>query len=137
MNSNNTIWVILTDGNFIKVMFNSAGMTGLRTLRDDDFEQTSEIAYKLVIGKRIRQLSTPLQQEEQYFLQLLTDFLLKQYAKSAFNALVFIAPNPLLDKIKQHLPAEITARIKASIAGDYLNLSMDKLEEQLRDVIGG
>lgn len=128
-------WVILTDGNFIKIMFNKARGSELKTLRDDDFEHTSEIAYKMVTRKRALTMKNPghdtRQEEQSFFLQLLVDFLAKQLENNAFQNLILVAPGNIVDIVNERLPKTAKDKIVATVREDYLLLSQDKIQERL------
>lgn len=128
-------WVVLTDGNYIKIMFNTARRGELKTLRDADFENTSEIAYKMVTRKRALTLNHQgkMDHEEEigFFLKLIADFLQQQEQNNAFQNLLFIAPGDLTDRLSRYLPESINRRIIATVKDDYLPLTQDKLQEKL------
>ncbi len=128
-------WVILTDGNFIKIMFNNSRGSELKTLRDGDFEHTSEIAYKMVTRKRALTMNNSghdtRREEQGFFLQLLADFLVKQQEKNAFQHLILVAPGNIVDIVNEHLPKTAKDRIVAIIREDFLLLSQDKIQERL------
>lgn len=130
-----TSWVILTDGNFIKIMFNNSRGSELKTLRDGDFEHTSEIAYKMVTRKRaltMKQTGHDTSREEQsFFLQLLADFLAKQQENNAFQNLILVAPGNIVDIVIEHLPKTTKDKIITSIREDFLSLPQDKIQERL------
>ncbi len=126
-------WVILTDGNYIKIMFNKVRGDNLKTLREGDFEHTSEIAYKMVTRKRaltLNKLAT-LQDEQSFFLKLLADFLNKQQEINAFQYLTLVAPGDITDIIKGFLPETVNKMIISSVKADYLQLSQDKIQTNL------
>lgn len=133
--SDGITWVILTDGNYIKIMFNTVKGGELKTLRDDDFEHTSVIAYKMVTRKRALTLNQAAQdnreQELGFFLQLLADFLLKQHQSNAFQNLVLVAPGDIVDRVRNYLPEPVKSQITSTIREDYLALTQDKLQEKL------
>jgi len=126
-------WVVLTDGNYIKIMFNKTRGADLKTLRDGDFEHTSEIAYKMVTRKRALTLSqsVTLQDEQSFFLKLLADFLTKQQEANAYQYLTLVAPGEITDIVKGFLPETVNKSIMSTIKADYLQLSQDKIQGNL------
>jgi len=104
---------------------------GLRTLRDNDFENTSVITYKLVTNKRNMKTGA---RDNEYFLGLLKEFLLENNDKQVYNQLVFIAPESVLQKLQHALPESVKNKIKATISEDYLNVPQDKLEEYVSEI---
>ena len=130
-----TTWVILTDGNYIKIMFSNTPGGELKTLRDGDFEHTSVIAYQMVTRKRALTLQSSgkdtLKEEQGFFLQLLAEFLVKQQESNAFQKLILVAPGDIVDIVKERLPKSANDRIVATVKEDYLLLSQDKIQERL------
>lgn len=128
-------WVILTDGDYIKIMFNTARGGELKTLRDGDFEHTSKIAYQMVTRKRALTMNPDGQdqsrQERTFFLKLLADFLLEQQVQNAYQNLLLVAPGNIIDLVKAQLSDPVQDRIRATVREDYLLLSQDKLQERL------
>ena len=133
--SDGITWVVLTDGDYIKIMFNTARGKELKTLRDGDFEHTSKIAYQMVTRKRALTMSPDGQdqawQEQTFFLKLLADFLLKQQDQNAFQNLLLVAPGNIIDLVMEQLTGPVKDRISATVREDYLLLSQDKLQERL------
>lgn len=134
-----TMWVILTDGNYIKIMFTTERGGELKTLRDGDFENTSVIAYKMVTRKRALTLeagnNAGREQELEFFLKLVADFLEKQQQANAYQHLVFVAPGDLTGRLAKFLPAEVTGKIVKMIQDDYLPFTQDKLQQKLTGII--
>jgi hypothetical protein len=128
--SETTTWVILTDGNYIKIMFNNVRGGDLKTLRDDDFEHTSVIAYKMVTRKRALTQNTA-DTETGYFLNLLADFLVKQQEKNAYARLVLVGPGNIVDTLMQNLPKQVKDCVSATLSEDCLLYSQDKLQQKL------
>lgn len=127
-------WVVLTDGNYIKIMFNTSRGGELKTLREADFENTSIIAYRMVTRKRALTLNgtnNSREQEINYFLQLVAEFLQEQQKNNAFQNLVFVAPGDLTARLSSHLPEPVASRISTMVQDDYLPLTQDKLQEKL------
>ena len=128
-------WVMLTDGNFIKIMFNKVRGSELKTLRDGDFEHTSEIAYKMVTRKRALTMRNSghdtLEEEQGFFLQMLADFLAKQQKLNAFQNLILVAPGNIVDIVNKRLPETTKDKIVATVREDFLLLSQDKIQEKL------
>jgi hypothetical protein len=122
-------WIVITDGYFIKIMLKSNQHNSLKTLRDNDFEHTSNITYNLVTNKRnIKAVND----EEPYFVKLLATFLLERFENKAFNDLVLVAPDNVLEIMRCGMPNSITRQIKVMITGDYLYTTQDKIEEYMK-----
>jgi protein required for attachment to host cells len=128
--SDTTTWVVLTDGNYIKIMFNNARGGDLKTLRDDDFEHTSIIAYKMVTRQRALTQNSA-ETETGYFLKLLADFLVNQLEIAAYVSLVLVGPANIVDTLQQKLPKQVTDRITATVNEDCLLYSQDTLQQKL------
>lgn len=128
--SDTTTWVVLTDGNYIKIMFNNARGGDLKTLRDDDFEHTSIIAYKMVTRQRALTQDSA-ETEAGYFLKLLADFLVNQLETAAYASLVLVGPANIVDTLQQKLPKQVTDRITATVNEDCLLYSQDTLQQKL------
>lgn len=128
--SDTTTWVVLTDGNYIKIMFNNARGGDLKTLRDDDFEHTSIIAYKMVTRQRALTQNSA-ETETGYFLKLLADFLVNQLEIAAYVRLVLVGPANIVDTLQQKLPKQVTDRITATVNEDCLLYSQDTLQQKL------
>ncbi len=128
--SDTTTWVVLTDGNYIKIMFNNARGGDLKTLRDDDFEHTSVIAYKMVTRQRALTQDSA-ETETGYFLKLLADFLVNQLEIAAYVRLVLVGPANIVDTLQQKLPKQVTDRITATVNEDCLLYSQDTLQQKL------
>ncbi|MGY8815313.1 MAG: baeRF12 domain-containing protein [Gammaproteobacteria bacterium] len=137
--SKKVTWVVFTDGYYIRIMFNDGLDTSLKVYRDGDFEKSSDITYKLITRYRVQQTSnnilpgesSKLDSNPDYLFGLLGEFLLEQASINTFNDLIVVSPEPILDKLNDYLPELVIKRIIASIPGDYLMLSQDKLEETL------
>ncbi|MGK0296801.1 MAG: hypothetical protein ACI9XC_000394 [Gammaproteobacteria bacterium] len=137
--SEKVTWVVFTDGYYIRIMFNDGLDTSLKVYREADFEQSSDITYKLITRYRVQQSSNSIVPGESsnldtnpdYLFDLLGKFLFEQASINTFNDLIVISPGPILDKLNDYLPELVVKRIIASIQGDYLMLSQDKLEEAL------
>jgi hypothetical protein len=128
-------WVILTDGSYIKIMFNTASGAELKTLRDGDFEHTSKIAYQMVTRKRALTMDPAgqgsVREEQVFFLKLLSEFLVAQLANNAWQKLVLVAPAEIIKMLLEQLPGPVTDRITAAVSEDMLALTQDKLQEKL------
>jgi len=126
-------WVVLTDGNYIKIMFNKSRGADLKTLREGNFEHTSEIAYKMVTRKRTLTLnkSVTLQDEQSFFLKLLADFLTQQQEANAFQYLTLVAPGEITDTVKGYLSESVKTTLTATVKQDYLPLTQDKIQVNL------
>lgn len=133
------MWVVLTDGNYIKIMFTTERGGELKTLRDGDFEQTSVIAYKMVTRKRALTLDAGNQagreQELEFFLKLVAEFLQSKQEANAWQHLVFVAPGDLTDRLAKFLPAEVSGKVVKMIQDDYLPFTQDKLQQKLASII--
>jgi protein required for attachment to host cells len=123
--NNNITWIIITDGYFIKIMVNKGPGMGISPLRDNDFEQTSVITYKLVTNKRNDRSN---RQEQEYFIEQLSGFLAENLQSQSYSQLVFIAPEEVLAKLEKNLPELVTKNIKATLKEEYLSVTQDKLE---------
>jgi len=131
-------WVILTDGSYIKIMFNTASGAELKTLRDGDFEHTSKIAYQMVTRKRALTIDhagqDTIHEEQIFFLKLLSDFLVAQLENNAWQKLVLVAPGEIIELLVKQLPGAVTDRITAVVNDDMLTLTQDKLQEKLAGI---
>lgn len=123
-------WAVVTDGNYIKIMVNDGGR-GFQHLRAGDFDQTSDLTYKLITSKR----DEPGAAGISYFSRLLGEFLCVQLENKAFDRLVLVAPEAALEEIRRRLPEKISRRIEATVPGDFLQTPLDDLEEHLTDFI--
>ena len=128
--SDTTTWVVLTDGNYIKIMFNNVRGGDLKTLRDGDFEHTSVIAYKMVTRQRALTQNNA-ETETGYFLNLLADFLVSQLETGAYARLVLVGPGNIVDTLLEKLPKQVTDRITATVKEDCLLYSQDTLQQKL------
>lgn len=125
-------WVVLTDGYYIKIMFYSGDIIRLSTYRDDDFENSSELTYKLITRKRREQaLSGEAADEEGLLYKLLGDFLGEKLEAQAYSALLLAAPAEELVKLDSSLPDAVTECIIYRVEGDFLALSQERLEAAL------
>jgi len=126
--NNKITWIIITDGYFIKIMVNKGPGMGINPLRDNDFEQTSVITYKLVTNKRNDKSN---RQGQEYFIEQLSGFLTENYRSQSYSQLVLIAPADVLETLEKNLPEDITRNIKATLKEDYLSVTQDKLQSSL------
>jgi hypothetical protein len=135
-------WVVLTDGYYIKILYFQGQDSNLNVYRDDDFEHSSDITYRLItryrrtgadeenIGKDM-----PAGDSSGYLLSELSAFLSEKYGLGAFEKLLIAAPGDIMENLEARLPDDISARIIARVEGDYLQLAQDQLEALLKDVI--
>ena len=135
--SDDTTWVVLTDGYYIRIMFYKGQKVSLNTYRDGDFEKSSEITYKLITRERntgdgeieSTHRLDHTENKEDYLFELLPGFLSEHAEINTYESLILTAPDSVIKKLKSFLPEVVVARIKAFIPGDYLYLSQDRLEE--------
>ena len=124
-----TTWIVVTDGNYLKILVDEPGGTGLKHLRTDDFAQTSDLTYKLITSKR----DVPAEDGLEYHCRLLGNLLSDQAGQAAYHRLLLVAPDGVLEQMKRLLPAEVRARITDTLTGDHLHTPLDILEERLSE----
>jgi protein required for attachment to host cells len=136
-------WVLLTDGYYIRILFNTGQDATLNVYRESDFEKSSDITYKLITRYRVEKstnenaqsdLSNKIDEADLMF-ELLNKFLSEKADKNEFNFLLVIAPQSILDRLNDGFPENVMERISDCIPGDYLILSQDRLEVALAEYL--
>ena len=128
---NVTTWAVLSDGKYIKILYNTSEHAALLILNADKHEAFAELCYKVVNNKDKGDTSVPKQSSEQDYIQLQADFLAEQQQAGAFDRLVLVAPQTVLQRLRAALPESVNALIAAELAEDLLPQSNSDIEEQL------
>jgi len=132
------IWILLTDGYYIKLLFTSDDDSELHTYRAEDFEKSSDITYELIT----RYKNNNIPDEERlspsssadipaYTFNKVASFLEEKHKNKIFKSLVIVAPQNILDVIEKCFSGSLLNVITNKIPGDHLNLSQDKLQNLL------
>jgi hypothetical protein len=135
------IWILLTDGYYIKIIYVPEGEDILRTYREADFDNSSDLTYNLITRYKNPNNSVATQKENNdyespiYLLALLSGFLEEKRQEGTFNSLIIVAPDNVQELLGQYLTSGTLNLIKHKVIGDYLNLSLDKLQDMLANKI--
>ncbi|NNE37904.1 MAG: hypothetical protein HKN08_06320 [Gammaproteobacteria bacterium] len=127
-------WILLTDGYYIKLLYYSGSDSTLKTYREDDFDNSSEITYTLITRYKNAPAGNQLQADAEdieapdYVLKLTSEFLNNKLEETAFNSLIIIAPDEVQDAIERNFSPDLMNCIKHKISGDHMNLPLDKLQ---------
>ena len=131
------IWILLTDGYYIKIIFVPEGEDSLRTYRDADFDNSSDLTYNLITRYKNSNDGVTIQannidyESPAYVLKLLSGFLEEKRQDGAFNSLIIVAPDNVQELLDQYLASDTLNLIAHKVSGDHLNLSLDKLQDVL------
>lgn len=120
-----TTWVVVTDGNYLKILVDDRDGTGLKHLRSDDFAQTSDLTYKIITSKR----DVPAEDGIGYFSRLLGEVLAARLQNGEYDSLLLVSPPDQAQALREHLPEQVNARITAVLEEDHLRTPLDILEE--------
>ena len=133
--SNQTIWAVLSDGRYIRVMVNNGEDAKLNVLDADKNEELAALCYKMVNSKPEFSVSGSVKAEEINFLQLQAEFLVKQYQQDLFDKLILAAPNDVIQSIRSALPSEMNQLVIGELAEDLTAKSNDIIQAKLADII--
>ncbi len=127
-----TTWAVLSDGRYIRVLFNKGAGNTLLTLKADDSQALADLSYEVVRGVKPGAIDGTASKTKSD-MQLLADFLAQQLAESEYDRLILVAPQATLDELKQELSDEVKQVIAGELAKDLLASSIDEIEQLLSE----
>ena len=104
--SERTIWAVLTDGRYIRILINQSPGNTLLTLKADDSTDLAELCYQVVTGIPVGS-KNGTESRTKSNMRLLADFLEKQLNNNLFNQLILIAPIATLTELQNVPPVTI------------------------------
>ena len=129
-----TTWAVLTDGRYVRVLFNRGHGKSLLTLKADDSEALTKLCYELVMGI-VPGSSEGVASKKKSNMQLVADFLTEQYEAKLFDRFVIAAPEKVIKALRDALPQQMTQLISGELAEDILPMTVTDIEEKLGDMI--
>lgn len=128
-------WILLTDGYYIKLLYISENDSTLKTYREADFDNSSEITYSLITRYKIDHSGNQTQPHSEdvettdYTLKTMSGFLESKLEENAFGNLVILGPDEVLTALENNFSTDLLNTIRQKISGDYMNSPLDKLQE--------
>ena len=121
------IWVVMTDGRYIRLLYNQGEGAALSTLKADNNQALADLSFEVVRGVKPG-ATNGTASKQKTDMQLLADFLSSQLSESQYEKLILLAPQAAIDELKAELTDEVKALIKGTHDADMLAASMDKIE---------
>lgn len=115
--------VVLTDGRYIRVLYNKHGSNSLYVLKSEDCSTLERLYYDVIVGFRT-----------ETNMKLLSDFLFEQLTHNEFEKLIIIAPKLAFDELNMELPEELKEIIAGVVTQDALSKSINNIENILSDL---
>lgn len=128
------IWVVMTDGRYIRMLYNKGEGAALSTLKADDNQALADLSFEVVRGMKPG-ATNGTASKQKTDMQLLADFLSSQLGESQYEKLILLAPRAAIDKLKAELTDEVKALIKGTHDADMLAASMDEIEAAIGDKV--
>ena len=125
-----TTWAVLSDGKYIKILYQCGGRDKLRVLKSEAY---AGLCYQLINNKPRGDTAVATRSSPQDAIRLQADFLSAQQQAGAYDRLLLIAPPPVQQRLSACLPAAVTALIGAGLNKDLLSQSNDAIETALGD----
>lgn len=133
--SNTTIWAVLGDGRYIRILVNKGPGKALAALSSDNFEAYADLRYELSTGRSPHASDAAVKVDKRNCIQLQADFLSKQHEQNMFDLLVIAAPQDVIKSLRDALPDQVNQLIIGELAEDLLANSADVIENKLADII--
>lgn len=133
--SNKTTWAVLSDGRYIKILFNKGEGTVLNVLDADDLPAYAELGYLMVNNKPLGATGDDAVSKKIDNLQCQADFLAEHHKLEMFDLLVIAAPQDVLTGLKNALPKDLQQLVVGELAEDLTVSSNDDIENRLADLI--
>ena len=131
-----TTWVVLTDGRYIRVLFNQGEGKSLLTLKADDSKALANLCFEVV--RQIKAgASNGMASKQKTDMQLLAEFLSSQFNEDQYQKLILVAPQTAIDELQGELTDEVRQTISSTVAEDLLPVSVDDIEIKLADSLPG
>lgn len=127
-----TTWAVLSDGRYIRVLFNKGADNTLLTLKADDSQALADLSYEVVRGVKPGATDGTASKTKSD-MQLLADFLAQQLDDSEYDRLILVAPQGTLDELQQVLTDEVKQTVAGQLADDLLATSVDDIENMLAE----
>ncbi len=131
-----TTWVVLTDGRYIRILFNQGEGKSLLTLKADDSKALADLSFEVVRQVKVG-ASNGKASKQKTDMQLLADFLSSQLADEQYQKLILVAPQMAIDELQGELNDEVKQTISSTLAEDLLATSVDDIEIKLADSLPG
>ncbi len=122
-------WIVLSDGRYIKVLYQSSSDSNLLVLKSDDHECYAELCYEVASGRAPGNDSVVFSSER--YIRLQADFLEEQMRVGSYHRLVLVAPSLVLEALREALSDKVIALIAGELAEDLLSASNDMIEKRL------
>ncbi len=124
----NRTWILITDSYYIKLLYIAEDNRTIKTYREADFDNSSDITYNLITRYKQNNSDSDNLESPEYVLNFIASFLNDKVKENAFDELIVIAPDNVHVALQTIFPAQLLNAVKQKISGDYINLSLDKLQ---------
>ncbi len=124
----NRTWILITDSYYIKLLYVAEDGHSIKTYREADFDNSSDITYNLITRYKQNNSDSDNLESPEYVLNFIASFLNDKVKENAFDELIVIAPDNVHVALQTIFPAQLLNAVKQKISGDYINLSLDKLQ---------
>ncbi len=124
----NRTWILITDSYYIKLLYVAEDGHTIKTYREADFDNSSDITYNLITRYKQNNSDSDNLESPEYVLNSIASFLNDKVKENAFDELIVIAPDNVHVALQTIFSAQLLNAVKQKISGDYINLSLDKLQ---------
>lgn len=124
----NRTWILITDSYYIKLLYVAEDGHSIKTYREADFDNSSDITYNLITRYKQNNSDSDNLESPEYVLNSIASFLNDKVKENAFDELIVIAPDNVHVALQTIFSAQLLNAVKQKISGDYINLSLDKLQ---------
>lgn len=132
--SESITWAVLTDGRYIRVLYNKGSGQTLQTLKADDCQPLADLCYEVVTGVKPGSTNGTASRKKSN-MQLLADFLAEQLQAGQYQKLILVAPPSKLAELESELDTAVSDVIIDEVGKDLLALSIDAIEQELGNLM--
>lgn len=123
-------WAVLSDGRYLKILYKQSERASLRVLKTDNY---AGLCYQIVNNKPRGDTAVAARSKPQDYIRLQADFLSREHQAGAFDDLLLVAPDDVIERLCARLPATVTDSIVAGMNQDWLPKSNDDIAAALGD----